>query len=80
MSDQDRTRKTSNIVKKVDEVEETIPDFYGPQVTPPSESVKKGDLWFRYVPDVTPEKLEAKVFKKPVLSQPLIRKLNKEKK
>ena len=44
----DRSRKTSDIVKHVDEVEETIPDFYGPQIEEPSEQVKKGDLWFRY--------------------------------
>lgn len=43
----DRSRKTSDIVKHVDEVEETIPDFYGPQkAEPPLEEVKKGDTWF----------------------------------
>ena len=41
----DRSRKTSDIVKHVDEVEETIPDFYGPQPAPPAD-VKKGDMWF----------------------------------
>lgn len=42
----DRSRKTSDIVKHVDEVEETIPDFYGPQNSEPVEEVKKGDTWF----------------------------------
>ena len=42
----DRSRKTSDIVKHVDEVEETIPDFYGPQNSEPEEQVKKGDTWF----------------------------------
>ena len=42
----DRSRKTSDIVKHVDEVEETIPDFYGPQNAEPTEEVKKGDTWF----------------------------------
>ena len=39
-------RKTSNIVKRVDDVEETIPDFYGPQGEEPVGVFKKGDMWF----------------------------------
>mgnify|MGYP003319680138 CR=1 FL=1 len=39
-------RKTSNIVKRVDDVEETIPDYYGPQDEEPSGEFKKGDMWF----------------------------------
>ena len=39
-------RKTSNIVKRVDDVEETIPDFYGPQPNEPVGEFKKGDVWF----------------------------------
>ena len=39
-------RKTSNIVKRVDDVEETIPDYYGPQSSEPSGEFKKGDMWF----------------------------------
>ena len=34
-------RKTSNIVKRVDDVEEAIPDFYGPQKDAPIEEIKK---------------------------------------
>lgn len=39
-------RKTSNIVKIVGDVEETIPDFYGPQKDAPEGAVKKGDTWY----------------------------------
>ena len=39
-------RKTSNIVKRVDDVEETITDFYGPQIEEPVGEFKKGDMWF----------------------------------
>ena len=39
-------RKTSNIVKRVDDVEETIPDYYGPQAEEPVGEFKKGDMYF----------------------------------
>jgi hypothetical protein len=39
-------RKTSNIVKRVDDVEETIPDYYGPQQSEPVGEFKKGDMYF----------------------------------
>ena len=39
-------RKTSNIVKRVDDVEETIPDYYGPQQGEPVGEFKQGDIWF----------------------------------
>ena len=39
-------RKTSNIVKRVDDVEEAIPDYYGPQSSEPSGEFKQGDIWF----------------------------------
>lgn len=39
-------RKTSNIVKRVDDVEETIPDYYGPQEDEPVGEFKKGDMYF----------------------------------
>ena len=90
----DRSRKTSDIVKHVDEVEETIPDYYGPQQAEPVGDFKQGDIWFvsdselrslpprprkpRRVIEQPTPRKRTKPLKKAKTIQPIVRKLHKK--